>query len=136
MLAGVSSISTARPLTWSRLQVELAHCLVTPIQKHCRQPSGLSSIRWKEPLLHSSHCDPTTLDCNTQKTSAMHICHVTLAVQPAHHSLSVIIKDDCTTAAKPNGLKFMTVSMNRQWCSSVGESVIFYYSISKLLHLI
>lgn len=46
---------------WSLLQVELAHCFVTPIQKQRRQPSGLASDRWKKPGLHSSHKVPATL---------------------------------------------------------------------------
>lgn len=49
------------PRTCSLFQVELAHCLVTPMQKQRRQPSGLASDKWKNPALHSSHKAPATL---------------------------------------------------------------------------
>ena len=48
-------------LTWSRLQVELAHWRDTPMQKQRRQPSGFWSLRWKVPVAHSSQKRPMTL---------------------------------------------------------------------------
>lgn len=55
---------------WSRLQEELLHCLVTPMQKHCRQPSGFPPDRWKKPALHSSHRAPATLFWAGEKSKA------------------------------------------------------------------
>lgn len=57
--------SCGRPLvgTWARLQEELLHCRLTPMQKHLRQPSGFCLLRWKEPSEHSLHKRPTTLFC-------------------------------------------------------------------------
>lgn len=49
--------------TWSRLQEELVHWRLTPMQKHLRQPSGLRLLRWKEPETHSLQRRPTTLFC-------------------------------------------------------------------------
>lgn len=55
----------ARPgdRTWWRLHAELAQCRETPMQKHCRQPSGLAALRWKVPAAQASHSRPRTLGC-------------------------------------------------------------------------
>lgn len=49
--------------TWARLQEELLHWRLTPMQKHLRQPSGFCLLRWKKPSEHSLHKRPTTLFC-------------------------------------------------------------------------
>lgn len=64
-LGGPTRLPThpSRVDTWARLQEELVHWRLTPMQKHFRQPSGLRALRWKEPVIHSLQRRPTTLFC-------------------------------------------------------------------------
>lgn len=78
------------------------HCLLTPIQKQRRQPSGLASDRWKNPDLHSSHRAPATLFCTytqTQTHKHVHICNPSACWAHFFHKIWDIslINHKCTT---------------------------------------
>lgn len=85
---GVAVPSSCHTLvgTWARLQEELLHWRLTPMQKHLRQPSGFCLLRWNEPSEHSLHKRPTTLFCG-RRVGSCRLAHRKGCLEPAVESI-------------------------------------------------